>query len=283
MGAKRMSTIGYEKLYNKALLIKDKQQFIASLTTNMPPAPDHFSRCSATNGKGPALTGSLPAMEELAPAAFKKESAKTGTIVLDIRGYDAFGGQHVPGAYHIDLAGNFATFAGWMLPADARILLVANSPQDAKEAAVWLRRVGLDNVAGYLSGGMSNWAKEGLPTAHVDQLSVHELRDMAEKGSKMVLVDVRAPAEYEHGHIEGAVNIPAPALRARFKELDANTPVTLICSTGNRSSMASSILKQHGFKKVSNVSGGMTGYAAAGFAPACAMCVAPHVPLFMGT
>jgi glyoxylase-like metal-dependent hydrolase (beta-lactamase superfamily II) len=54
MGAKRTSTIGYERRYNAALQITDKKKFIESLTTNMPAAPDHFSRCSAINGKGPS-------------------------------------------------------------------------------------------------------------------------------------------------------------------------------------------------------------------------------------
>ena len=46
--------------------------------------------------------------------------------------------------------------------------------------------------------------------------------------------------------------------------------------------MAASILQQHGFDDVRNLAGGMTGYAASGFAPACAMCVNPHGPAFLG-
>ena len=175
MGAKRTSTIGYEKKYNTALKIKNKKKFIASLTTNMPPAPDHFSRCSAVNGKGPVLAGKLPAFALLAPHQFSKRAKQKNTLVLDIRPYGSFSGGHVPGAYHIDFRMNFSTFAGWILPPAADILLIAESAGQAADATTLLRRVGLDRVIGYLDGGMYEWAKAALPLEHVKLLSVEEL------------------------------------------------------------------------------------------------------------
>jgi len=282
MGAKRTSTIGYERKYNGALKIKDSGEFISSLTTNMPAAPDHFSRCSAINGSGPALTGSLRALEPFDPVSFNELVKARGTVVLDVRGYDAFGGQHVPGSYHIDLAGNFATFAGWILPPEKEILLVALGGAQAEEAVVWLRRVGLDRVVGYLEGGMFEWAKAGLHTGHVGQLSVEEIHQMSTGDRNMAVVDVRAPSEYQGFHIEGAVNMPAPELRDRYSELDTTIPTVLICSTGIRSSLGASILKQHGFREVFNSAGGMTAYGAAGYGPECPVCVIPHGPHFLG-
>jgi len=282
MGAKRTSTIGYERKHNAALQIKDKATFIKSLTTDVPAAPDHFSRCSAINRKGPPLMRDLPMLSPLAPHRFKKAAAKTNAIVLDIRSYEAFGGQHIPCAYHIDFGGNFATFAGWVLLPAKDILIVANSFEQAQQANSWLRRVGLDRAVGYLDGGMFAWAKDGLPTEHVQQLSVEQLHAMIAKRKAVTLVDVRAPREYQIEHIEGAVNVPAPDLRTRHNKLDKTKPVALICSTGHRSSLGASILKQHGFKDVSNVAGGMTGYSAAGYAAQCPLCVALHVPAFTG-
>jgi len=278
MGAKRTSTIGYERRYNAALQIMDKDKFIESLTTNMPGAPDHFSRCSAVNGKGPALVSKSPILLAMPPQAFARKAKKPNTIVLDIRNYEAFGGQHVPRAFHVDFGGNFATFAGWILPPDKDILLVAASPQQASDANVWLKRVGLDRVVGFLEGGMFAWAKDGLPMEHIYQIGAVELHDMINKQRGLALVDVRAVAEYKSNHIKGAVNIPAPELRQRYKELNKNKPVILVCSTGHRSSLGASLLKQRGFTNVYNVAGGMTGYGVAGFAPECPMCMAPHVP-----
>ncbi len=282
MGAKRTSTIGYEMKYNSALRIRDERKFIESLTTAMPPAPDHFTRLSAINRKGPALTKTLPALELLDPIAFKDKAEGKNTIVLDIRNFDAFGGQHVPGGYHIDFEGNFATFAGWMLPPDRDILLVAYSFNQAQEALVWLNRVGHDRAIGYLKEGMFGWAKAGLPMGHVPQLSSGELRQLVLGKEKISLIDVRAPREYEVNHIKGAVNIPLPDLRTGYKDLNRKVPIVLICSTGHRSSLGTSILKQHGISTVLNVAGGMTGYSAAGYASECPVCVAPHVPAFPG-
>lgn len=282
MGAKRTSTIGYERRYNSALQISDREEFVASLTTNMPAAPDHFSRCSAINGAGPTRVSDLPALEALSPHEFQARSQAEGVIVLDIRGYGPFGGLHVPGAYHLDVSGNFSTFAGWILPPDQDILLVGDSPEQAKLAAVLLRRVGHDRVVGMLAGGMFAWAKEGLPLAHVEQVSAPELNRLASAGEAVVLVDVRSPMEYEKHHIDGALNIPAPAVRTRYTELDPASRTIVICSTGHRSSMAASLLKQRGFAEVLNAAGGMTGYTAAGFAPECPVCIVPHGPRFIG-
>ncbi len=283
MGAKRTSTIGYERKYNNASQILDEARFVESLTTNMPEAPDHFTRCSAINASGPALVNRLDDLVPLAPAAFQDKVKAEDAVVLDTRPYESFGGQHIPGAYHIDFGGNFATFAGWVLPPERKIALVSTSREQAGEAVVWLRRVGLDNVVSFLDGGMFAWARAGLHTDHVPQLSVHELHAQIQGHDPIALVDVRAPSEFDGFHIEGAINMPAPQLRTRHAELDPGIPVVMICSTGHRSSLAASLLKQHGFKEVSNAAGGMTAYAAVGYGPECRMCVGSHGPRFVDT
>ena len=282
MSAKRTSTIGYEKKYNYAFQIKNRVKFIESLTTDMPEAPDHFSRCSEVNRKGPALVRSLPTLMPFDPISFSKKAQEKDLLVLDIRTYEAFGGQHIVGSYHIDLGGNFATFAGWVLPPYANILLVVDNAEQAEEALVWLRRVGLDRTIGYLDGGMYEWAKAGLPTEHVCQFSSEELNKRISKGQPITIVDVRAKREYQTGHIDGTVNIPAPDLRKRYQELDPKTPIVVICNTGHRSSLGASLLKQHGLEDVSNLAGGMTGYNAAGLKAECPVCVGPHGPVDLG-
>ena len=278
MGAKRTSTIGYERRYNAALQIADKDAFIHSLTHNMPGAPDHFARCSAINGAGPALVRSLPPVEAMPPATFAKAAEDPNTIVLDIRLYEAFGAMHVPGCWSIDLTGNFTTFAGWLLPPDKRILLVCETRAEAEQAALFLRRVGLDHTVGYLEGSMFAWARDGYPIASVPQLSTDGLFAWVTGDQRFQLLDVRAPGEYEVYHIQGAINMPAPDVRTRHAELNPGLPTVVICNSGHRSTMACAILQQHGFREVYNVAGGMMGVAAVGKAPACPLCVAPHGP-----
>ena len=275
MGAKYRTTIGYERRYNAALQL-DKEDFVSSLTSGMPPAPDHFGRCSDINRDGPTLLADLPELKGLKPAQFHERVADPDVEVLDVRSYTAFASLHIPGAWHLDLNGNFPTFAGWVLPTDKDILLVADSYEEAVAANHWARRVGMDRIVGYLDGGMMAWATGGYRTADIHLVSAEDLHDRVTGTSNMVLVDVRSPLEFEDGHIGGAVNIPAPDLRTRYKELDPDKPTFLVCSSGNRSSLGASILKQHGFKELHNIAGGMTGYSQAGYAEECMVCENPH-------
>ena len=276
MGAKRTSTLGYERQFNATLQIKDKSAFIKSLTEDMPPAPDHFSRCSDTNREGPTLLADLPVVEELSTSQFKARMSDPDVVVLDTRSYHAYAGQHIPGAWHLDLNGNFPTFAGWVLPTDKDILLVGEDYSKALEAITWARRVGVDRIVGYLDGGMVAWAVAGLKASSTRLLSAEDLYDMIAGDVDFVLLDVRAELEYEDSHINGAINIPVADLRTRHQEVNQDKTTVLMCSTGNRSSLGASILEQHGFNDLLNVAGGMTGYSAAGYTGECRACVNPH-------
>ncbi len=283
VGAKYRTTIGYERRYNAALRIRDEREFIRSLTNDMPPAPDHFSRLSSINREGPRLLSDLPPLEELPPAEFRVRGERAEAAVVDIRGYPAFAGLHVPNSFHLDLAGNFPTFAGWVLPPEADLLWVADRPEAAAEATLWARRVGLDGRAAYLAGGVAAWAASGYEVDHLHLVSVQDLHGRVTGDERIVLVDVRTPLEFRDSHIEGAINIPAPDLRTRHTELDPEKPIFLICSSGNRSGLAASLLRQQGFREVYNVAGGMTGYSAAGYARRCTVCENPHGSRYFAT
>jgi len=258
MGAKRRSTIGYEKRYNEALQIVSEKEFIASLTNDMPPVPDHFGRCSEINRKGPQLVSKLKKIKPLSPLEFGKLAESDNYVILDCRFYDAFEGQHIFNSFGITYDGNFPTFAGWIIPPQKKILLVTPEEISAEKIAIWLQRVGLDNTYGYLEGGMFEWAKDGLPSRHLMQVSSPELAALL-KDNNINILDVRAVAEYEDKHLSGAINIPAPDLRERYKELSKEKKYYVICSTGHRSTLAISLLLQRGFEDLVNIAGGMTG------------------------
>lgn len=106
---------------------------------------------------------------------------------------------------------------------------------------------------------------------------------MIDENASFILLDVRAPLEFEDSHIEGAVNIQVSDLRTRYGEIDREKPVVVMCSSGNRSSLGASILKQHGFERVMNLAGGMSGYSAAGYVRECRACMNPHGSRFFTT
>ncbi len=84
------------------------------------------------------------------------------------------------------------------------------------------------------------WRSRG---ASVDQLKALVAR-------KAQLVDVRTPGEFAGAHAPGSVNIPLDQLGRRTGELDKARPVILVCASGSRSAMATSLLKGQGFEAV---------------------------------
>ena len=281
MSAKRSSTIGYEKRYNAALQTEDREFFIGLMTTDLPAIPDHFSRCNEINRRGPTLIQHLAPVHPLNPSSFRKSSKRQNTLVLDVRGYEAYSGQRLPDSFHISLRGNFCTLAGWVLPY-VENLLVTDDGDHAREAAVWLRWVGLDRIVGYLDGGTTTWAKAGMPTDSMGLVSADRLHQMSIGEQAFVLIDTRSPTVQKASHIDRAINIPAPEFRTRYRERDPDIPVVLVCNSGRQSSLAASILRQHGFRHLLNEAGGMRGYVAAGYALECPVCANPHGPRFLG-
>lgn len=106
------------------------------------------------------------------------------------------------------------------------------------------------NLAGYTAGNIING---DLAVIHW-----HEIGHLDRESS--LFVDVRTAAEYETGHLPGAVNIPIEELRERLSELPADKELILYCRVGFRGYLAYRILVQNGFKKVRNLSGGWLTY-----------------------
>ena len=213
-----------------------------------------------------------PQAPSLSPRAVEQRAAEDH-LILDTRDEEAFGAGHIAGAYNVQLAsGQFEQRVGWVLPAERPIILVveeaaaagASAGAAAQKALHKLAFVGLDRrVAGILAQGMEGWLEAGLPTRSVPQMSVEELREELERGTVTAL-DVRDGAEWSAGHIPGARHRPYRELQEKLPAaLDAQAPIAVLCSSGQRSSIASSILLRQGFKDVRNVTGGMEAYEAA--------------------
>ena len=84
--------------------------------------------------------------------------------------------------------------------------------------------------------------------------------------NKLVVLDVRTPAEFAAGHIAGAIDIDltAATFAGEAAKLDPQTPYLVYCHSGNRSAQAVAFLKQHGFKSIYELQGGIAAWQAAG-------------------
>ena len=260
------STIGQQRKFNYALQPMSKEDFVRMMTTDLPEAPAYFPQDAEINRGGAAPLDGLPPLRSLTPAEVA-ECAKHGCIVLDVRTADEFGAGHVAGSMNIGLSGQFASWAGTLIPMTAPIVLVAESEAKAEEARMRLARVGLENIRGHLAGGMDAWKEVGFEVAIIPQISVAELKGLIDARPDLQVLDVRRPAEYESGHVPRAATSPLAKLRDSLPLLafDPAKTTTVICAGGYRSSAATSILQAAGFSDLLNVAGGTAAWIKAGY------------------
>jgi len=77
-----------------------------------------------------------------------------------------------------------------------------------------------------------------------------QIKDIISKGA--FLVDVRTPAEFAEGHVNGSINIPLDQVQNQLAKFKGKENIVVFCRSGNRSSQAKSILEQNGFTNVTN-------------------------------
>jgi rhodanese-related sulfurtransferase len=88
-----------------------------------------------------------------------------------------------------------------------------------------------------------------------------ELHDRLIQGAKLVLVDVRSAEEFNAGHLDGAINIPADELAARIGELPSGVPIVTVCNFGGaRSCGAAEQLRTLGYGSALPLRGGVRGW-----------------------
>ncbi len=257
VGERDASTMGYERACNPYFQPQPREEFIAHILGSVPPFPDYYRRMKRLNSVGPAAVGGFAGNRPLALADFQN-ALREAAVVVDLRRPEAFGGAHIPGAFNIGAGQNLSMWAAWMIPEDRAIVLVGDDDTPMGEAVRALARVGLDDVRGYLDGGMRVWIAAGLAQAHVPQLSVQEL---SRKAGAFIL-DVRSDGEWNHGHIAGAIHRMAGDLAKHLQDLPREGAIHVVCGSGYRSSVAASLLRHEGFENIVNVVGGMEAWYA---------------------
>ncbi len=93
-----------------------------------------------------------------------------------------------------------------------------------------------------------------------DTITALELKAAMDRGERPFLLDVRNPEEIAICKIAGSTVIPLPELPTRLGELDPNVPMVVHCKGGTRSAKAITLLRQHGFSDLKNLTGGIIGW-----------------------
>ncbi|MEN3298841.1 rhodanese-like domain-containing protein, partial [Pseudonocardia sp.] len=205
-GAERTSTIGREKATNPLLGIEDEDRFVGELLGSLGSYPPYFLRLGEINRHGPAVldpgrTGELASL----PVSEVGRLRDRGALVIDARPVADYARAHVPGAVSIPLRAQFATWLGWLVPADSPLVVVRNPDQDVEELVGQAVKIGYDRFIGELAGGMAAWAAAGQPTASTELVAPDQI------GDRRVL-DIRQRPEFTGGHLPGARHIELGAL-----------------------------------------------------------------------
>lgn len=258
------STLGYERRFNWAFAITDEDEFVRLVLAGQPEPPRYFGTMKRINREGPRILGGPPTAPLLRPEELPA-LLESGAFVIDARPGEDFAARHVPGTISIPLNASFTTWAGWLAPYDQDVFLIVRDAagREVAEAVLELSMIGLDRVAGVFGAeAVSAWEASGRRTGCVHRVGIGEGADRVKAGA--TLLDVRGRAEWEAGHVPGAVHIPLGYLSERIAELPAGAPVVVHCQGGSRSAIAASVLKRAGVAEVHDLTEGFGGWRKAG-------------------
>ena len=257
-----VSTIGEQKKYNYALQPMTREEFKRLVTAEQPEAPAYFVHDAIRNRQErPSLES---AMQQSLKALSLEEVLRLrnqGAQLLDVREAADFEGAHLDGSLNIALQGKYATWCGTLLSHEAPIIVIGELGQE-DEAIMRLGRIGFDNVAGYLKGGMESLRDHPELVRSLDRITAVALAEQLRSERRPVIIDVRTEKEWEVGHIDGSRNVPLNHLRDRLADIPRDQTTVVHCEGGYRSAIAASLLMQAGRRNVLDLVGGFKAWAA---------------------
>ncbi len=256
LGSAPSSTIGAEKRENWANRFDSREAFVEAMLSNLPDRPIFFRRSPFANLAGARPLAEVPKPEQIAPETLQ---ARFGSaVILDTRSVDAYGAGHLLGSLHVGLRlPVFSTWVGTFVEPEQALVLVVEGPEDAEQAWLALARIGYERAAAYLVADTPAWRAAGLEVRETAQLEPCCVDAWVKEGR--TLLDVRTPGEWNAGVVEGAVRIPLAKLPERLAEVPAG-PMAVMCGSGYRSSIGTSLLERAGRTDVVNVRGGWSAY-----------------------
>jgi hydroxyacylglutathione hydrolase len=268
LSSETVSTVGIQRAYNYALAPMSRERFIETVTSDLPDAPAYFTYDAVLNARErPTLEQALE--RELHPLTIEQtlELAADGAQLLDTRDPAKFEGGHLQGSVNVGLSGSYATWCGTLLDPERPIVLIAE-PGRELEAATRLGRIAFDSVAGYLAGGMQSLADRPELVDRIDRITAGSLAELLAAPRPPLLVDVRAPGEWQERRIEAAVNVPLSRFPDWMSTLAREQAIVVHCASGYRSAIAASLLHRDGYRDVADLVGGLAAWESTAHAAA---------------
>jgi glyoxylase-like metal-dependent hydrolase (beta-lactamase superfamily II)/rhodanese-related sulfurtransferase len=240
------STIGQEKVANPALT-QAEEEYVEKLLAGLEEFPAYYAQMGPANSAGP----DAPDLSEptLADPAELRRRIDAGEWVVDLRTREAFAAGHLVGSVNFGIDGQFITYLGWIMPYDATVTLLGESPEQVAEAQRDMARIGLAKPAAMATGKPDEWSG-GAPLGSFEVASFKDLKAALDSDDEIVVLDVRRSAEFDESHIDGAVNVPIHAILAHIDDVPRKK-LWVHCAGGYRASVVASILDSRGYDVVS--------------------------------
>lgn len=242
LGSVPSTTVGYERLYawwGPFLAANDEQGFIDELLDGQPDAHAYFGRMKRENRQGPAVLGEPAPLRELTQEDVARDLERDAVVFVDTRPHAEVHAGTVAKSINIPAGNKVASYGAWAIDPDTDgrpVVLLARDQDQARDVREHLVRVGIDAVAGYVTG------IAGLP-AQTPRLVRPE--ELAGVDAAMVL-DVRTKAEHAAGHIPGSGHLGAGRVLWHQDKLPATGTIVTYCQSGVRNSVAASALRRAG-------------------------------------
>lgn len=261
LGSENQSTIGKEKATNYALnTAMTRDTFIAQLLDGLTEPPIYFPQNVLRNINGNECT--IGHVIENGSKAFSVETAldllqNNNAIIIDTRTKEDFWDAHLPNSIFVGLDDNFAPWLGTVIPDINSPIILVTYPGKEEEAIVRMARIGFDHCLGYINEGSTGWNNASITFNTLDTIEASQfpLVNNVEQ-TNFTILDVRRKAEFELGHIEGAINMPLEQYQNFISKLNKDTRYYVYCAAGYRSTIFLSLLLNRGFTKVTNIIGG---------------------------
>ncbi len=254
MDMKVSSTIGFERGHNEMLGVDDEDEFVTRALAALGPQPPNFQAVVDIN-RGPLVTSGVEVLP-LAPRQIDQRRG-SGAMLVDVRTDLQFDDAHIAGAVsNTMLRAGFGTKLAWIANRDQEIVFVGRDDEDGRTASRLATAVGIRKLGGYLHGGMTAWRAEGREVGRVERIDVPALTERRERDPGLQILDVREDSEWREGHIPGSMHVPYHDIHGLPEDLDPGRPVAVICSSGERSVVAGSLLKAYGATEVIHVADG---------------------------
>ena len=266
MSKETTDTLGNQKKTNYALQPMSKEKFIDEVLDGLMPPPGYFPENVLMNIKGYESIDEVlhKGTQALSPTEFEVTANETDALLLDTRDAQTFAKGFIPNSINIGIDGNFAPWAGILIPdIKQTILLIADEGRE-EEIVTRLARVGYDNTIGYLKGGFEAWKKAGKETDAIESISVDELAKRMEENPDLNILDVRKKSEHFSEHVLDSENIALDYINEHIAEVNKDKTYYVHCAGGYRSMIFNSILKARGYDNLIDVQGGFDAIKASG-------------------